>query len=663
MSQFPHLFEPIELGKVRLRNRIMMTAHGRPVTPARYVRYVEERAKGGVAMVGILAAQGIMTYPVTPAPNFPLAYAADPDAVLPNPTTPEGIAFFDKTAIPNLKALSDVVHKHGAVCFGQLHHLGASKTVDNLQPPLAPSAVPDDFHHQVPHELEEFEIAELVQSFKHGARRVKAAGMDGIEIHCGHFYLINQFLSPYTNKRTDKYGGSFENRMRFLQEVLDVVVGQVGTDMPIGIRMNGHEFVEGGLTIEDMQKIAQTLESRLAYFSVSGGTYTGVKKGSVRFTYVPPWFIPDGPMVPYAAAIKKVVKKPVMVVGRITDPHHAERIIAEGSADMVGLTRALIADPNFARKAQEGRVEDMHKCTGNNECHVMGRPITCTINPTASREDEMELKPAVKPGRVLVAGGGPAGMEAARIAARRGHEIILCERLGELGGQVAYVARDPNRTRLGEHVAHLQRDLEKHKVQVRLNTEVTPALVEELRPDAVVVATGADPYVPQVPGVADGRVFTSLQVLAGSVQAGKRVLVVGGVEGHLPPLTTGEFLADQGKTVEIISDLAVVGEDLDLGLRYMYLKRLAEKGIKVTPGTSLRAVKGRAVVVADIYTGREREIKPIDMVVLACGSRADDRLARLLRGKVANLYTIGDCRAPRRMLHAVLEGARVGRVV
>jgi thioredoxin reductase len=522
--------------------------------------------------------------------------------------------------------------------------------------------VVDEHHRQVPHELGDEEIAELVRAFGHAARRVRDGGMDGVEVHAGHFYLINQFLSPYTNHRTDRYGGSWENRSRFLSEVLDAIRSHAGAGFPIGIRINGEEFVEGGLTLDDMKRVAQDLEGRVAYLSVSGGTYTGLKKG-IKMAYVSPWFVPPGPMVPYAAEIKKVVKTPVMVVGRINDPEQAERIIAEGYADMVGMTRALIADPEFPKKARDGRAREIRKCIGTNECHYAGRPIACTINAAAGREEELALHPAPVRRRLLVIGGGPAGMEAARVAALRGHRVVLCERRMRLGGQMAIVARDPNREQVAGFLEYLQRQVEEAGVEVRLGVEVTPEMVAGLTPDAVVVATGSRPYVPPAPGMDQKNVVTAAQVLEGEVKAGRRVLVVGGLEEHMPPLGIAEFLADQGKRVEVLSELLVAGEGLETTLLHVLTKRLLDKGITLTPLTAVEAVRGRTVLAANSFTGQRRTITGVDTVVLACGSRADDTLARALKSRAGELHLIGDCRAPRRMLHAIMEGARAASLV
>ncbi len=663
MSDFKHLFQPINLGSLLVRNRLMMTTHHTRLSEGRNLRYLEERARGGVGLIGINSGEGVHHYSVGPG-RFVPGHASDPDVVPLNPATPEGIRHYDDALIPVFRRRAEAVHRHGAVCVGQVLHLGiAIQHAGALRLAMGPSEVIDEYDLEVPHELEAEEIAELVRVFAHGARRIKEAGLDGVEIGAAHGYLVNQFLSPHTNRRNDRYGGNPDNRLRFLLEMLEATRELVGPSFPVGVRITGDERFEGGLTLEDVKGLARRLNQHIDFINISGGTHMGLTKDGLKLAYTSPSYVPPGPNVPMAAAIKAVVDIPVIVAGRINDPSLAEGIIAEGSADMVGMARAFIADPEFANKAREGRLEDIRTCIVTNECHYVGRrrPVMCAVNAAAGREEEMDFAPARAKKLVLIVGGGPAGMEAARLAALRGHRVLLSERRTELGGKVSIIARDPNRRQLGDMIVYLHSQLKKLGVELLLGEEITPELVAELAPDAVVLATGAEPYVPPVPGVDDARVVTSMQVLQGEAQVGQKVLVVGGVEDHLPAPSIAEFLADQGKDVELISELLTVGQGIEDATKYLLTKRLLEKGVTLSPLTGLKAIGEESIVVRNTLTRRERRIEGIETVVLACGSRANTQLARALKGRVKELHLAGDCLAPRRIFHAVLDGARAGR--
>lgn len=598
---------------------------------------------------------GVATYSIARGRFLP-EYRSDFDAILPNPASPAGIAFFDDAMLPLLRKRAEVVHRHGAACVGQLHNLGAARNTENFQPAVAPSAVVDDYEREVPHELEPDDIEQIVEAFAHGVRRLKEAGLDGAELHGAHGYLIHQFLSPFTNRRTDRYGGSLENRLRFVREIIDASRQLVGDSFPIGLRINGDEFLPGGLTADDVRDICVQLSSRLAFINVAGGSFTGLKDG-LRLPYVAPWLIEPGPMLAAAALIKRSVGIPVIVAGRINDPALAERILADGSADMVGMARAFIADPQFANKARAG--EPFRKCIANNECHVPGRPLVCAINSAAGREDELRVEPALRIQRILVIGGGPAGMEAARIAAQRGHSVVLCEKELQLGGQLRVIAQDPARRSLGDYVEDVGRELARAGVEIRLATEASASLVASVQADVVIVATGSRPWIPPVAGASDARVVTALDVLRGTVNVGQHVLVVGELEDHLPPPTVAAFLAAQGKQVEVIAEPMVVGAGIEPSTLHLLTRRLLELGVVLSPLTALGRIDADSITVTNVFTGQERYVRGIDTVVLTCGSRANDDLARSLAGQPGERYLVGDCAAPRRLIHAVLSGARV----
>jgi NADPH-dependent 2,4-dienoyl-CoA reductase/sulfur reductase-like enzyme len=378
-------------------------------------------------------------------------------------------------------------------------------------------------------------------------------------------------------------------------------------------------------------------------------------------------FVP-GVFVPLAALIKEAVPgMPILHASRIVDPRHADRIVAEGQVDVVGMTRALIADPDLPRKAREGRLDDIRTCVGANEGCIdriyQGKAVTCVQNPATGREAELgDVRPAATAKHVVIVGGGVAGLEAARTAALRGHRVVLLEKAAELGGQVLLAARAPARAEYAGIVRFLASQIRKLGVDVRLGVEATPELVLAEDPDAVVVATGSHPYIPAVPGCDGKHVVTDREVLAGEAAVGANVVVVDDVHTEAA-LSTAELLLDQGRRVEVISPLFHVGQDIGVTSIAPLYVRLYTKGVVLTPGSELRAVEGSTVVVRNVYSGAERRIEAVDTVVLAVGSRSTDALYRALKGQVRVLHAAGDCVAPRGVHQAILDGTRAARAI
>ncbi|MCD9624133.1 FAD-dependent oxidoreductase [Rhabdothermincola salaria] len=656
-AAFPRLFSPLRIGPLTVRNRIVNTTHGTGLGADRDVRYLQERARGGAGLLGVHGGGGVYGYALGPGPEAP---APDWDHKALSPVSAAGIAFYDETTIPALRRRAEVIHAEGALGYGQVYHSGAARHGAIPGPLMAPSAVADPYEALVPHPLDEHEIAELVVGFAHSIRRIAEAGLDAAEIHGAHGYLVNQFLSPWANRRTDGWGGDRERRLRFVREVLAAARAMVGPDFPIGIRIGADGDGESrGITIEELAGIAGDLGDEVAWVSVSGGNYAGFGDGP-EVAYVSPWYREPGFNVAAAAAVRAATDVPVLVTGRIADLAIAESVLAEGHADLVGMVRALIADPDLPNKARAGRAHEVRMCLGMSECHAIGShrvPVTCAVNAAAAREDEMELVPTETARKVVVVGAGPAGMEAARVAAERGHEVWLADASRQLGGTPAVLALDPNRRNLRDHAAWFEGELRRLGVQLVLGNAVTADELVDFGADVVVVATGARPLVPDVPGIADPRVVTALDVLGGT-PVGSTALVVGEFEKHLGPPTVAEFLADRGAQVELVSqqfDFASGAED---GTRLPLRQRLAGKGVTVSLLHRLVEVDEAGAVVEDTLT-RERRHLADATVVLACGSLPDDRLARELRGRVPEVHVVGDALAPRRMMHATLEGARV----
>src|SRR5229473_8316229 len=483
--EFRSLFTPIRVGSVTLKNRIYSSGHaeamaegGRPT--ARLARYHEAKAQGGCALTIFGGSSSV--HPSSPAAAW------------------KQIANHDDSIIPAYRALADAVHKHGCLVFSQLTHMGrrSQSDVEGWHVLLAPSQIPEEVHREVPHEIEPEQIAGLVRAFGSAARRCRDGGLDGIEISMAHNHLIDQFWSPLFNQRLDDYGGSLENRMRFAVEVLSEIRRRVGGDFVVGARISGNEFTRGGLTAAEMAEIARRLAASglIDFLSIIGG---GAHTYELQAAAVPNMSYATGVYVPLAAAIKQAAPQtPIFHASRIVDPVHADRTVAAGHVDVVGMTRALIADPDLPRKTREGRLDDIRTCVGANEGCIdriyQGKPVTCVQNPATGREGELgDLGKASVAKKVVVVGGGVAGLEAARVAALRGHRVVLFEKDAQLGGQVLLAALAPARADYAGIVRFLVIQVKKLGVEIRLGVEATPAMVLAERPDAVVIATGSHP--------------------------------------------------------------------------------------------------------------------------------------------------------------------------
>jgi mycofactocin system FadH/OYE family oxidoreductase 2 len=659
MSSYPHLFSPLRIGTVTVRNRIMQTAHVKlfasgAVDSQRNVDYQLARAKGGA---GLLITGNRVVHP-TSTTGFPrVSWALLHGATEVN------------------RRLTDAVHEHGAAIFEQLNHFGlnaSSDSTDDLRTLWGPSAVKSPAYGETPKAMEQEDIREVVEWWGRSAELSREGGFDGTEVHISHSYLLHQFLSPLYNKRTDEYGGSFENRIRLSREVIDEVRRRVGPDFVVGVRISLSDFIPGGLDVGDAVRVAQELEAdgRIDYVNVTAAGYHNI------FMAIQPSDAPDGYLVDLTATVKAAVRDlPVFTVGGIKDPALAEEIIASGKADMVAMTRAQIADPEFANKVSEGRESEIYHCIrGNQGCIgrvFKGLPISCTVNPAMGRERRLgPLVPADVRRRFLVAGGGPSGMKAAETLAKRGHGVVLIEREGSLGGQINLILKTPGREEFGWITRDLDAQMRAHGVEIRLGTEVTPALVAELAPDDVIVATGAvptrtgfssvAPLVETLPGVEQENVFTVWDVLLGSRSCGESVVVLDD-DGSRYAAGTAEVLLDRGSRVELVSRWNALFPftltTLDMPILY---SRLLGKGLTFRLNSWAKAIERDRVSVYNLYTGAEEAIEGVDTVVLATGPKANEDLYLALKGEVENLHRIGDCVAPRKLDHAVYEGYIAG---
>lgn len=648
--QFPHLFSPLEIGRVSVPNRISFSAHltnlaehGLPTQ--RLIDYLAARARGGA---GLIITEEQSVHPTDRAYEH-LMEAFKPEI------------------IPAYKQLTRAVHAYDTRIFAQLNHNGqqCSGSLSRL-PVWAPSAVPDVMYREVPKVMELEDIREVIEHFALSAVHVREGGFDGVELQFGHSSLARQFMSPLTNFRDDEYGGDFEKRMRFPLEVVAAVREAVGRDFTVGVRLCADELIPGGLTLEDGKKIARRLEETglVDYFNLTLATFYNL------YMVGGPMHVPLGYAVPLSAGIKEAVSLPVFATGRINDPVLAERILAEGRADMIGVVRGQIADPDFARKAREGRTEEIRYCIAcNQNCYGrvgLNKTIGCVQNPAVGQEaaeGEHKLCPALRKKRVMVVGGGPAGMWAAKIATLRGHEVILYEKNEELGGQVLIAARGAGREEFGVIARNERNQLARLRVPVRLGVEVTPELVFAQQPDAVIVATGSRPKRQPVAGAEGPRVFNVWQVLQGEADLGDKVALID-YDGHHQATATAEFLAELGKSVHMITSSLFVGADLgpsqDL---YLARQRLMQKGVTFTADFAVMEIKGTEIHGFNVYSNVWDVLGGFDSVVTVMGNEVADELYFALKGKVPELYRVGDCVAPRKVDMAIYEGYMAGKRV
>ena len=632
------LFTPLRIGSLELKNRIVMApmathyADETGTVTERLRNYYAERARGGAGLITIESGY-----------IHPLGRGGT-----------RRMGLHEDRLIPGLKGLVDVVHAEGAKICSLLHHAGRQVNVKNTggQYPVSASSLPAGMEAVVPRTLKIPEIEELVEAFGQGARRSLAAGFDAILIHAAHGYLIHQFLSPLSNIRRDRYGGTFSRRLRFLQEIVLRCQESVGKDFPLMVRISASEFIPGGITLKDGQKIARRLEEwGVKAIHVSGGTHDTVEME------IQPMAIPRGCLVHLAEEVKKAVHIPVGTVGRIVDPKMAEEILQQGKADLIAMARALLADPEFPKKTEEGRSEDIRPCIaclqGCRDHLYQGLPITCLVNPQAGMEMEYSIKPAGKRKKVLIIGGGPSGMEAARVAALRGHEVILAEKQNHLGGQFHLASLPDAKGEIRVYLDYLSGQLKKLGVKIQLNQEITLEKLKEAMADAVILAAGGFPLIPAVMGIDRKNVFTAWDALLHPEKVGGKVVMIGG--GSVGA-ETAEFLLDHKKDVTLLEMLPDIAADAEKVNRKVLLRRLGEKGAKIRVLTRVTAILAEGV---EVEFGGRKEILAADTIVLAAGTQPNDELEATLRAMSVEFYKIGDCAKPRKAIDAIHEGFQV----
>lgn len=596
------------------------------------IRYYSERSAGGVGLVIV-----------------EFAYV-DPSGKC-NPTQ---LGIYDDKLIPGLSRLADAIRFGGSKAAIQIHHAGRQTTSRVVgSQPVAPSRVPTAYSPmpidiEMPRKLNLGEISALVQSFAEAARRAKDAGFDAVELHAAHGYLLNQFVSPYSNKRSDKYGGNINGRTRFIREVVESIRSKCGRDLAIIVRLSANEFVEGGIRTEDAVEISRKLEEYgIDAIHVSAGIYETFEK------IVQPMYYDRGFLVPYAEAIKRRTTVPIIAVGRINDPYLAEKILEEKKADMIAMGRALIADPELPNKLQRGSPEDVRRCIacldGCIARVLANRTLMCTVNPAVGRWDVLRRRNGpVERKKIAVIGAGPAGLEAARAAAVKGHEVTIIDRGGDVGGTVNIASIPEFKSELRELSSWYRKQLSKLRVEMLLNTEATPELVRALKPDAVVIATGSSPLVPDVPG-ADYAIRGD-EALLKDHTSGKNVVVVGGgIEGCEIAL----YLSTSARRVillEALDDIAVSAFCVN---RAVIKEMLRERAVEVLIGMKVIEIRSNGAVATD-KQGIQHFIEG-ESVVLACGRRSSNILLNELKNDF-EVHIIGDALQPRKIIDAIHEG-------
>ena len=631
------LFSPFSIGSLKLANRIVMppmaTNYATPqgFVTDRQIAYYVERARGGVGYITVehtgIHQQG--------------------------KASPKMLMIHSDENAEKIKNLVEAVHAAGGKIVVQINHAGRqtfSKVTGETI--VGPSAVPVLPAMETPRELTIREIEDLVATFTIAAERVKNTGADGVELHMAHGYLICSFLSPFSNKRKDRYGGTIAGRARFALEVLRSVRQRVGSGFPVICRLSGDEYVAGGLNVEDTRQIAKLLEKEGA-----DALHISACNAASGFLNHPPYYVTEGVFVHLAEAVKARVDIPVITVGRIRNPLMADQIIADGKADLISMGRALIADPRLPQKAKEGRLAEIIPCISCNKCIQTLRmdSVRCSVNPETGNEGRFRHSKADRSKQVWVIGGGPGGLKAAEIAALRGHQVKIFEKKNELGGRVRLGANPPQKQVLNEFIDYLVRRVKSLGITIEMGKAFTSDMLEPVKPDVVVVATGASPQFPNWKGIEESGALSVDDVLADGADIGARVLVVG---GGGTGAEIADLLSEIGKKVTLVEMLEDIASDLVNHLQHYLKQRLTQKGVAVLTSTRVKAL-GKGYVMIEDASG-VRKLDDFDTIVLALGSeKSNDTIYKNLAGKVSELHVIGDARQPREIVDAVYEGEEI----
>jgi len=634
------LFEPITIGNVTIRNRIVMpgmdTNFGDEKGQAteRNLKYYELRSKGGAGLI--------------------IAEATYFDVV--GRGTLRMLSAESDRKIPHLRKVAESIKKYGALAMIQVYHAGIQATsFITGEQIVGPSDVPSTLTGVIPQPLTKKMIKKLTANYAQACLRVKKAGFDGVEIHAGHGYLINQFFSPLYNKRNDEYGGSLENRMRIALEILAAIRDKCGQDFIIGFRLNCRDYIEGGLEVEEMTEIAIALEKKgVDLINITAGIFD-----SPYYPVVPFMNIPRGVYSDYSAIIKRAVDKvPVCVVGRINTPEIAEKILQEGKADLVAMGRALIVDPFFPKKVQAGKRDEMIVCPACNACLnqiLIEESLKCAINPNVLGTDD-DIGRTTDSKKVLIVGAGPGGLEAARVAKLRGHKVLLIDSKDKIGGSLLLAKVSPMKSEINNVLDYYEKTVEKLAIPVKLNTAFNEKIVEDFKPNVAILATGSKIQIPVIAGMIEDQISTYEEVLSGNIPKGNTVLIL---NGGMIGIEVADYLTSKGKSVIIVEESSVLGADLySLVGSEIVQQTFDNKLITVHVGTSIKEIKkNEAILVKDT----EEKIVSFDSIVIASEPKPFCDIEDDLKKLVPKVFKIGDCKRKRvrKMLDAIHEGYEI----
>jgi 2,4-dienoyl-CoA reductase-like NADH-dependent reductase (Old Yellow Enzyme family) len=665
------VWQPLDIGATRVRNRTMMTAMGvfygeDNLLSDRHIAFYRERARGGV---GLMITEQQAGHRLSKGSFY------------------DGCTAWEKRVIPQYEKLADAVHAEGARQFAQLFGCGVhdkgTMIMDEWHPLWGISAIPSVVHREIPLVMGKAELRDIAKGFGEAAHNVKYSGLDGVEIHAAHSYLLGQVLSPTYNIRDDDYGGSVAKRCRLIVEVAEEIRAQVGSDFTVGIRLSYEEYMgEAGITPEQADEQLEILMATgcFDFFNITRGAYHTLHMA------IPPMDSPHGGYLEYAKRARKIVgnRAKLFLVGRVTNLHEAEAVLQSGAADMVAMTRAQFADPHLVRKTKEGREQEIIHCIGANECVARifdNRPASCVLNPATGREKRWgpgTLAPVSEKKKITVVGGGLGGMKVAAVAAARGHEITLLEKSGELGGHINLLKRLPSRSEWQVAIDDLGAQMARHGVQVTLDCDADAETILAAAPDCVVVATGAswttDGLSPFRPGAAALKGLDQEHVidigtavrraLEDPLSLGRSVVILDEIGTYIP-LGLADLLSQQeGIRVEIITPDPMVGAEAQKTLdSFHVLPRLAAAGVILTTQQNLQGIEGHDVVTGFIWGGPPRRVSDVDTIVVAMLRRPIDEIYHALEGKIAERHLLGDALAPRKPIQVMYEAEELGRAL